>query len=108
MRKPWLFLPFLLLLLMACSLAQPIQPAQPTQPAPVIGEPQIPESEIPRVPLQEARNAFDSGAAVFVDVRAASSYESAHIPGALSIPTDEIETRLNELDPAQWIITYCT
>jgi rhodanese-related sulfurtransferase len=32
----------------------------------------------------------------------------SHIPGSLSIPLAEIETRLSELDPNQWIITYCT
>ncbi len=101
MLKRWLLLPIMLLLL-ACSFVQA------TQPAPVIGEPQIPESEIPRAGLEEAYTAYQAGAAVFVDVRAASSYEAAHIPGALSIPLADIESRLDELDPGDWIITYCT
>jgi len=89
----------LLLLLTGCATAQP---------APVVGEPQIPESEVPRVSLAEARAAYDARSAVFLDVRAASSYASGHIPGALSIPLDELEARMGELDPAHWIITYCT
>jgi 3-mercaptopyruvate sulfurtransferase SseA len=67
-----------------------------------------PYLEVPRVTLEEAKTAFDSGAAVFVDVRSAASYEASHIPGALSIPLGELESRINELDPDQWIITYCT
>jgi hypothetical protein len=30
------------------------------------------------------------------------------VSGALSIPLDQIENRLDELDTSQWIITYCT
>lgn len=64
--------------------------------------------EISRVSLADSKAALDSGKAVFIDVRDASAYAEAHIPGALSIPLAELETRLAELDPNQWIITYCT
>lgn len=63
---------------------------------------------IARVSLTEAKEAFDSRQAVFLDVRAESSYEVSHIPGALSIPLGELEQRLGEMDPESWIITYCT
>jgi len=64
--------------------------------------------EIARVALDQAKTAFDNKSALFIDVRPASEYASAHIPGALNIPLGEIATRLNELDPNQWIICYCT
>lgn len=64
--------------------------------------------EISRASLADSKAALDNRKAVFVDVRDASAYAEAHIPGALSIPLAELETRLNELDPNQWIITYCT
>ncbi len=64
--------------------------------------------EISRVSLADSKAALDSGKAVFVDVRDASAFAESHIPGALSIPLAELETRLNELDPSQWIVTYCT
>lgn len=64
--------------------------------------------EIARVSLLDSKTAFDNKEAVFVDVRDASAYAESHIPGALSIPLAELETRLTELDPNQWIITYCT
>jgi 3-mercaptopyruvate sulfurtransferase SseA len=64
--------------------------------------------EISRASLADSKAALDSRKAVFVDVRDVSAYAEAHIPGALSIPLAELETRLNELDPNQWIITYCT
>ena len=63
---------------------------------------------VPRVSLQEARAAFDAGSATFVDTRSLGSYEASHIAGAISIPLGETLERLQELDPGQWIITYCT
>jgi len=64
--------------------------------------------EVPRVTLADARAAFDGGTAVFLDVRSSDDYAAGHIPGALSIPLAELESRLGELDPGSWIITYCT
>jgi 3-mercaptopyruvate sulfurtransferase SseA len=69
---------------------------------------QVSQDEIPRVSVDEAKSAFDAGEAVFVDVRAAETYELDHIPGAISIPLNEVEARLGELDQDAWIITYCT
>lgn len=41
-----------------------------------------------------------------VDVRQAGEYEEAHIPGTKLIPIGELETRLDELDPAKPTVTY--
>ncbi len=64
--------------------------------------------EIERVSLEDAKAALDADTAVFVDVRGTDAYAMSHIPGSLSIPLAELETRLIELDSNQWIITYCT
>lgn len=64
--------------------------------------------EIPRVSLDDAKAAFDAGTAIFVDVRGEDVFAMSHIPGSLSIPLSDLEARLAELDPNQWIITYCT
>jgi 3-mercaptopyruvate sulfurtransferase SseA len=69
---------------------------------------EIPFPKVARVSLTTAKGAFDDGAAVFVDVRDQAYYENGHIPGARSIPLNQIETRLSELDPGDWIILYCT
>jgi rhodanese-related sulfurtransferase len=61
------------------------------------------------VTIEEGKAAFDSAAAVFVDVRSQTQYDRGHIAGALSIPLDQIvEGRTEPLDPNSWIITYCT
>lgn len=69
---------------------------------------EVPFPSVQRVSLQDAKGALDEQVAVFVDVRDRGSYEGAHIPGALSVPLDEISARKDELDPDDWIITYCT
>lgn len=63
--------------------------------------------DIPRVSLDDARSAYEQGSAVFVDVRSASSFAAVSIPGSLSIPFSELDTRFAELDSDDWIITIC-
>jgi hypothetical protein len=62
--------------------------------------------QIERVSLDDAKAAFDTNKAIFVDVRANDSYEISHISGAISIPLNDLPTRIDELDPKSWIITY--
>lgn len=68
----------------------------------------IPYSNVPRVSLADAKASFDNKSAVFVDVRDLDVYNADHIPGALNIPLGEFDARYSQLDPNQWIITYCT
>ena len=66
------------------------------------------DPEIDRVSLTEAKTAYDSHQAIFVDVRSAESYAAAHIPGALNIPLAQILDRYHQIDASRWIILYCT
>jgi hypothetical protein len=68
----------------------------------------IPFPEIQRLDLATAKGAYDEGTAVFVDVRDQLYYQDGHIPGALSIPLNQVEDRLDELNKDDWIILYCT
>jgi len=68
----------------------------------------IPFPDVPRINLEDAHAAWMTGGAVFVDVRGDSFYETAHIPGALSIPETDLQQGLNQLNKDDWIITYCT
>lgn len=77
------------------------------QPTPTVAE-DIPYPEVPRVSVKDAKAALDIGNAVFVDSRGEPYYSEGHIPGAVSMTSDEVLDRLGELDPSAWIITYCT
>ncbi len=68
----------------------------------------IPYPEVPRVSLAEAKAKFESQGAIFVDVRAQSEYERAHIPGAISLPLANLEMDYQDLPREAEIITYCT
>jgi 3-mercaptopyruvate sulfurtransferase SseA len=102
---------------LACNALLPL-PTEETTPTqiiePGVTQPQgsIPQSEaaVPRVTVEEAKAALDSGAAIIVDVRSQSAYDASHIAGALFIPLGEFETDIENIDlpKDQWIITYCT
>ena len=95
----------------ACSTAPQSQPTvivELTSP-PADTLPQT-EADVPRVTVEQALAALNSGAAVIVDVRSTESFIASHIAGALSIPLNRIEDTPQSvtLDKNQWIITYCT
>jgi len=68
----------------------------------------VPYPEVIRVTVDNAHAAQESKQAVFVDVRTTEQYAERHIPGALSMPLSTFEEQLSELNPDQWIITYCS
>lgn len=47
------------------------------------------------------------GEVVVVDVRPTEEYLAGHIPGALSIPMEELEARLEELPRQAEVVAYC-
>ncbi|HVN54629.1 MAG TPA: rhodanese-like domain-containing protein [Anaerolineaceae bacterium] len=125
-RRPTGVLPFVIILLGLVLLIagiylwnqnnQPAAPQTQIQPTALVQATQAAEApfeepyypDVKRVSLADAKAAFDAKTAVMVDVRDLESYAAAHIPGALNIPLTDLSERIKELDPDQWIITYCT
>jgi len=48
-----------------------------------------------------------AGTVTVLDVRPAEEYRAAHIPGAVSIPIEELSSRLGELPAGREIVAYC-
>lgn len=48
-----------------------------------------------------------SGDVVLLDVRPEDEFASGHIPGALSIPVEELERRLEEVPADREVVAYC-
>lgn len=67
----------------------------------------LPLESAKRIDRAEAIKLVRSGKAVYVDVRSRHSYETAHIPGAISIPQSQLGSLLGLLPPNKTIITYC-
>lgn len=69
--------------------------------------PQLNARQVPRIGLLEAYKTWSGRSAVFLDLRPRSAFARTHIPGAISIPAEELESRYLDL-PDDWtIITYC-
>jgi rhodanese-like protein len=128
-RSKYILLATLMLLLtsLACnallpqseptSVPTPVQteiliPTQTTESASTQPPANLPETdaEVPRVPADQAKDAFNRGDAVIVDVRGADAYARSHISGALEVSLSVIQTDPANLplDKNKWIITYCT
>lgn len=80
----------------------------PTKDIPTQSSLNIPYPDVMRVSLTDAKAAFDRGIVKFVDTRGEPYFSQGHIPGALSIPEDEVMIHLDQLSQDDWIITYCT
>ena len=48
-----------------------------------------------------------SGEVTVVDVRPSEEYRAGHIPGALSLPLDELKARLEDLPKGREVVAYC-
>ena len=59
------------------------------------------------VPREELMRRARSGQVVVLDVRPHHEYASGHIPGAVSVPVEELEQRLAELPAGVQVVAYC-
>lgn len=57
--------------------------------------------------IEELLARSQAGEVVVVDVRPRLEFDAGHLPGALSIPLEELSQRLGELDPDTSIVAYC-
>jgi len=67
-------------------------------------------NDIPRLSFEEAAAFYVSGKALFVDARSENEYNSSHITGAVSIPTNKTGEYIPELEnklKGKILITYC-
>ncbi|WP_107943755.1 metalloregulator ArsR/SmtB family transcription factor [Metasolibacillus sp. FSL H7-0170] len=59
------------------------------------------------ISLSELKEKMESGQVLLLDVRPKEEYEAAHIPGAISIPIEELEEHLSSLPVNCEIVAYC-
>lgn len=55
----------------------------------------------------ELRDRLATGEAILLDVRPTDEYGAGHLPGARSIPIDQLEARLQELPAGVDVVAYC-
>jgi rhodanese-related sulfurtransferase len=60
------------------------------------------------VTVEEAKSLIDSNfSLIILDVRTREEYDSGHIGGAILIPVNELEDRLDELSKEEEFLIYC-
>ncbi len=59
------------------------------------------------VGIEELLARAHAGDVTVIDVRPRLEYDAGHLPGAISIPLDELPTRLSEIDPDHPVVAYC-
>ncbi len=65
------------------------------------------QQEFEKVSAEELRARLLRGDVVLLDVRPEAEYRAGHLPGAVSIPLDELERRLSELPAERTVVAYC-
>lgn len=62
---------------------------------------------VAEVSREELLGLVADGSVTVLDVRPAEEYAAGHVPGAVSIPLDELPTRLDELPEGTEVVAYC-
>jgi DNA-binding transcriptional ArsR family regulator len=60
-----------------------------------------------QIAADEVRTRLQAGDVVLLDVRPSIEFDAGHLPGARSIPIDELSQRLEELPSDALIVAYC-
>jgi rhodanese-related sulfurtransferase len=79
--------------------------------SPVTAQPLSPDSPVKPIPLTEAWEKYETGAALFIDARSPEDFRAGHIKGALNLPNqafDEVFPEVAEkVEKGGQLITYC-
>lgn len=94
-------------LLVARGVPKPVPPAGEVHAC--SATPSLAENTNPWIDATDARGLLGDPSVMFVDCRPPDQYQSGHISGALSLPSDSVlrGTALTQLQSAQTIIAYC-
>lgn len=64
-------------------------------------------SQLEPIDGRELLRRVEAGEVTVLDVRPSDEYRAAHIPGAVSMPVEELERRLSEIPTDRPVIAYC-
>jgi rhodanese-related sulfurtransferase/DNA-binding transcriptional ArsR family regulator len=64
-------------------------------------------SDVERIGRRELLQRMRDGEVILIDVRPPNEYAAAHLPGALSIPLNELSRHLRELPKSREVVAYC-
>ncbi len=73
----------------------------------LVSDPMNASGRLESISQEELLERLVSGGMTLLDVRSGEEYALGHLPGALNIPTEELDRRLAELPADQEIVAYC-
>jgi rhodanese-related sulfurtransferase len=65
------------------------------------------DDDVAEVTRDELLRRLEAGDVTLIDVRPGEEFAAGHIPGAVSIPVDELADRIAELPEGSTIVAYC-
>jgi len=65
------------------------------------------KDDLEPVPREELLQRVRDGLVTVIDVRPPEEYAAGHVPGAVNIPLDKLESHLKELENAREVVAYC-
>lgn len=80
---------------------KPVTPAQSPSNSP-------PADNARRITADELYKLFEKNEVLIIDTRGEDAYREEHIKGAISVPSNEMSERLEELPRTKMIVAYCT
>jgi hypothetical protein len=93
----------------------PVETASPAGPVPpsatpVAGEPEQgpEEAAVVRISPEDLRQKSLRGEVTVIDVRSATDFQLAHLPGSLHVPLANVEAQIAYLPKSKPIVAYCT
>lgn len=63
--------------------------------------------ELEPVAREELLARAREGLVTVLDVRPPEEYRAGHVPGAINVPLDQLESQLAKLDPKREVVAYC-
>jgi DNA-binding transcriptional ArsR family regulator len=64
-------------------------------------------AEVPTISQRALRKELNSDRTILIDVRPTVEYNAGHIPGAISVPPDQLDTALPQLPARGEVVAYC-
>lgn len=93
--------------LTACNSHEAIISQAPSAPVQSPQPQQNPADDARRITAEELYKLWDKKDVLIIDTRGEPDYKASHIPGAISVPANEVATKVDELPRNKMIVAYC-
>jgi 3-mercaptopyruvate sulfurtransferase SseA len=94
--------------LAGCNSQEAVLPQAPSTPVQSPKPKVNPADEARRITAEELHKLWDKKDVLIIDTRGEPDYKASHIPGAISVPANEVASKLEELPRNKMIVAYCT